>query len=543
LPLDLQLPLSRGFSFSAEEMSENKVRSFPSSFSSFSSLKFLCSLYLLTSSVSSSSFFLESTCQAQAGRRKTSETSQETPTKRREKEGCNFLFSFSSGQPPDSLPFLFFSFLLLSFLSSLLFLQLNNWNCLACTFTNQASSLKCGKCGKRPDSSPSFSSSNASSSSSSSSTSSPSLLVDLVISRSTDPNASPSAALNWAETHGFDKLVRELLKDQSRRTIYDPLDFLVEWVCERRYTALLKLLLTDERIDPSADDQYPIRFACKNGHTEIVKLLLADQRVDPSSQDQIALCVACDNGYLEIVKLLLADQRVDPSADNQFSIREACRNGHLEIVKLLLADQRVDPSADNQHAVQLAGKNGHTEIVKLLLADQRVDPSVDEQYAIRAACNKSRVEVVKLLLADKRVDPSADDQYPIRSATGQAHTELVKLLLADQRVALPSSWPLSKVSPDVFPLFLLRRSIRRKLTKSKQQNQPDCDFTSVVTNIKQIEAQRKALLEQYLIPDLSKLCLNYVPHLFCHLDAEISTLIDESDSEFPRFSFSCLSTL
>jgi len=33
----------------------------------------------------------------------------------------------------------------------------------------------------------------------------------------------------------------------------------------------------------------------------------------------------------EIVKLLLADPRVDPSADSNYAIRFACESGHLEI--------------------------------------------------------------------------------------------------------------------------------------------------------------------------------------------------------------------
>jgi hypothetical protein len=50
----------------------------------------------------------------------------------------------------------------------------------------------------------------------------------------------------------------------------------------------VKLLLADERVDPSANDNYAIRFAAKNGHKEVVKILLADERIDPSA-DRLAL--------------------------------------------------------------------------------------------------------------------------------------------------------------------------------------------------------------------------------------------------------------
>ena len=51
-------------------------------------------------------------------------------------------------------------------------------------------------------------------------------------------------------------------------------------------------------------------------------------------------------GDIELVKLLLSDPRVDPSADNNFAIKKAAENGHYKIVKLLLNDPRVDPSVE-----------------------------------------------------------------------------------------------------------------------------------------------------------------------------------------------------
>ena len=47
----------------------------------------------------------------------------------------------------------------------------------------------------------------------------------------------------------------------------------------------MSLLLADPRVDPSADDNYTIRWASNNGHDKVVSLLLADTRVDPSTRD------------------------------------------------------------------------------------------------------------------------------------------------------------------------------------------------------------------------------------------------------------------
>ena len=53
---------------------------------------------------------------------------------------------------------------------------------------------------------------------------------------------------------------------------------------------------------------------------------------------------ASTNGHTEIVSLLLADPRVDPSADDNFAVRWASRYGRIEVVSLLLADPRFDPA-------------------------------------------------------------------------------------------------------------------------------------------------------------------------------------------------------
>jgi Ankyrin repeats (3 copies) len=145
----------------------------------------------------------------------------------------------------------------------------------------------------------------------------------------------------------------------------------------------------------------------------------------------------CRRGLPDVVRMLLADPRVDPSANNQNALRWASYDGHTEIVRLLLADHRVDPTADDQYAIQWASEKGYTEIVRMLLADPRVDPSANDQQAIRWASRMGHTEIVRTLLADPRVDPTADDQYAIRVATEKGHTEIVRMLLADPRLTAP----------------------------------------------------------------------------------------------------------
>ena len=53
---------------------------------------------------------------------------------------------------------------------------------------------------------------------------------------------------------------------------------------------------------------------------------------------------------MDIIKILLTDPKADPSADNNRAIRLASENGHYEIVQLLLNDKRINPSSENNLA-------------------------------------------------------------------------------------------------------------------------------------------------------------------------------------------------
>ena len=93
---------------------------------------------------------------------------------------------------------------------------------------------------------------------------------------------------------------------------------------------------------------YTMMKAIQKDKTEVVKLLLQDKRVDPSAEDNYAIRWASANGYTDIVKLLLEDERVDPSAGDNYAIRWASANGREEVVKLLLKDKRVELFAKDE---------------------------------------------------------------------------------------------------------------------------------------------------------------------------------------------------
>ena len=73
------------------------------------------------------------------------------------------------------------------------------------------------------------------------------------------------------------------------------------------------------------------------------------------------------NGYANLLKILLKNDHIDPTMDNNYAIRAASAYGNYEVVKLLLADSRVDPTADDNYAIKRATINGYMTVVRSLL--------------------------------------------------------------------------------------------------------------------------------------------------------------------------------
>ena len=86
------------------------------------------------------------------------------------------------------------------------------------------------------------------------------------------------------------------------------------------YNALLK--------NQNINRQDLFRCVVSKGYLKIVVVLLEDNTVDPSNQNNIAIGKASENGHLEVVIELLKDDRVDPSDNNNYAILEDSRDGH-----------------------------------------------------------------------------------------------------------------------------------------------------------------------------------------------------------------------
>jgi ankyrin repeat protein len=229
-----------------------------------------------------------------------------------------------------------------------------------------------------------------------------------------------------------------------------------------------KLLLIDDRIDTSANNNSPILLAsgvninlCGQKIIDIIKLLLKDVRTNPSDQDNLALINAAIFGYAEIIELLLTDTRVNPLSENNKAIKSAVINGRLVSVIKLIQNSKVKATMINKIEADIkkpitglnemdigiewmealnelntrfddAYFNGDINVVKLLLSNPKINFRKSSGIILASQCGHK--DIVKLLLKDGRVDPSYDRNFAARYASNNGYIDIVELLLADDRV-------------------------------------------------------------------------------------------------------------
>lgn len=176
----------------------------------------------------------------------------------------------------------------------------------------------------------------------------------------------------------------------------------------------MRELITEQGVNPAANDNYALRYAAENGYVGVVKELLAlplDRGVNRDALNT-ALQKAAFNGHVRVVKELLAlplDRGVAPYALNN-ALRASARDGYVGVVKELLAlplNRGVNPASLNNYAFRLAALNGEVRVVKVLLAlppERGVNPAVDKNFALRLESRSGNEVVIRdLLLKDPRV--------------------------------------------------------------------------------------------------------------------------------------------
>jgi hypothetical protein len=158
-------------------------------------------------------------------------------------------------------------------------------------------------------------------------------------------------------------------------------------------------ILLRGQYEPFDELKTSLSFSCLHGHPDIAKILLSDPRLQPQILYRI-LCPVVLKGRVEVVKFLLADCRVDPTAEDNKLIYIAAARGYTDIVKLLLQDPLVDPTARNYKALAKAVRYKRTDTVQVLLQDDRIKHCKTYNEIIKDAIMSENWSMVKILKAN-----------------------------------------------------------------------------------------------------------------------------------------------
>jgi len=84
------------------------------------------------------------------------------------------------------------------------------------------------------------------------------------------------------------------------------------------------------------------------GNVKTVKTMLNTiPKFNPGFEDSVVVSVCCRNKRTKILKLLLKDPRIDPSANNNQAISFAAMFNDADSIELLLNDDRILKTLDN----------------------------------------------------------------------------------------------------------------------------------------------------------------------------------------------------
>jgi ankyrin repeat protein len=198
------------------------------------------------------------------------------------------------------------------------------------------------------------------------------------------------------------------------------------------HTKMVKWLISEQRVDPRANNAGVLEVVAAQGNLELVsylvdritwynmyeyqylsqgsrytkiqsylKELLHHESVDTVSPENPlvwfnkALIAAASQGHLKVIKFLVKHEADLHTQDDQALIMAASK-GSLKVLKYLMA-HHANPRAQNSRALIEAASQGHLSVLKYLIK-QGGDPLAQNYLALKEATRYQRLPVIKYLI-------------------------------------------------------------------------------------------------------------------------------------------------
>jgi ankyrin repeat protein len=151
-----------------------------------------------------------------------------------------------------------------------------------------------------------------------------------------DPCADDNLAIRWASETGKLNVVRRLLADRRVDTS-ECHQSVLECAAIHGQLDIVRLVLQNDRVLHAPDSgETAWKYSCFVGDTDTVEQLLALPDIDPVANNQVVFSVAAQHNRVGVLKCLLQDGRVEPSAMGSLAMRLAFSAGSLGAIELLL---------------------------------------------------------------------------------------------------------------------------------------------------------------------------------------------------------------
>lgn len=224
--------------------------------------------------------------------------------------------------------------------------------------------------------------------------------------------------------------------------------------CKGGFIEVVRVLLTDGRVDASQPYNEALVAATVSGHAKVVRLLLSQPGVSvhdiyetESDEDRPSLLFkAIEGGSAEVARLVLQQPGVDLQ-DGCHAYRQrsalgyAACCGEVDIMRVFLASGRIKSLGCKKDALLEAVLGDEPAAVRLMLAQPGIHPTSAAHYGQPllhvAATRNPTAGALQALLDDKRTDPNEVDFggfTPLRTAVVHRQAHSVAALLADRRI-------------------------------------------------------------------------------------------------------------
>lgn len=145
-----------------------------------------------------------------------------------------------------------------------------------------------------------------------------------------NPAATDNDAIRKAARYGCDEVVSVLLADKRINPAAGCNDA-IRAASRNGHSKIVAMLLEDERVNPSDNDDEAIVSASCCDRDYDAEFLMCN-RINPISGKRDVNQLKVQNARIDVVKMLLSDRRVNPSAKDNYALKNARSNEIKEII-------------------------------------------------------------------------------------------------------------------------------------------------------------------------------------------------------------------